>query len=463
MKSRILRRNENRLSSDFISILNFDGDEIEVEIIDYNSVGVSVKFESGRLPSKCLTEFSILFGKTEVCKVFFPKIIRFIPYKLVVISLVEFSIERTDQSREDRSALSSIQQGSAVGIDPIALDQKLFFKVKDFSQDGIRLVTSKSNRHLMPGLKISDLEIFLPGFGIHKLDVVIKNSTVGEDLELGCKIVRKSNDYLITARKAALVVKKLNILESSSDELKKNIRSVKKFNGYIRIRRISSEDEFESVLKIRLRAYQQASKVDSSLKWKDMNDEFDRNSIIYVASIGRTIAATVRFVFRGVDKKLPLEKYFNLEAILGDIVNHETCIEISRFAVDPHFQGTDLMIAILRQSVAEILTKKIGFSLCMATSDLVPYYESIGAKKIAEPIQHPVLASEVLTLLLFDRDAITRGNVSPIGWYFVTRPVANFLFRHGIAKTFGVGIFNLFLLPFSILYMKLKPKKKRVK
>jgi GNAT superfamily N-acetyltransferase len=255
----------------------------------------------------------------------------------------------------------------------------------------------------------------------------------------------------------------IDLPETLSEELRQAIKNVKKFAGHIRVRRISSDNDLESVLKIRLRAYQKANKVDSSLSWQDMQDEYDKNSIIFAAYVGNTIAATVRFVFRKADRKLPLEKYFEIEPLLGKIGNNETCIEISRFAVDPHFQGTDLMVAILRQVAVELVAKKIGISLCMATNDLAPYYEVIGAKKISGPIRHPVLDSEVLTLFKFDNDAVLTGNISPVGWYFVIKPAIQFLFKHGMAKKVGIGIKKIFLLPFSILIMKIQSKMKRRK
>ena len=128
-----------------------------------------------------------------------------------------------------------------------------------------------------------------------------------------------------------------------------------------------------------------------------MEDEYDASSIIYCAKYGPDVIATMRANISTSDgQKFPFEKYFGSCESLG-ISRHNSC-EISRLAILPEFQGSDLFIGFVKVTVQMLVKLCLDTMFCIATNKLAPMYQRIGAERMSEPVQHPVLIDEPLNL-----------------------------------------------------------------
>ena len=143
---------------------------------------------------------------------------------------------------------------------------------------------------------------------------------------------------------------------------------------------VSGDSEYQEILKLRWRAYRNEGKILEDTDVQGMKDDYDPRSLIYAVQIGKTVVATFRLVFAKRNEDLPFEKYFEYEKI----ERFKNCprsqvIEISRLAIDPIFQGSDILVTIIRNLVVELTIKvKVKYSACLATRDLAKYYTEIG-------------------------------------------------------------------------------------
>lgn len=460
-ENRSLRRIDNTFGSDLKAIVYYDNTPHEREVLNYNSLGVSIKIQEDDSNIINIQKVELIYGKAVISEFVKPKLVRKdLQNKNMIISFSENDDGNLiKKEREDRAEFAEVLQGSAITTDPFTIDQALIFKVANISEKGVRLTSSKSNRHLTPGLVLKNVDIMLPGYGIFKTDIKIKNvNDENNKLNLGCEFLKKSKEQDSILDKIVLTTNKLVIPSNYSKELRSKIKKVKKFGNRIRVRRLSSEEEYEKVLYVRFNAYKAANKVKDGMTLFDMKDQYDEHAIIYAAFIGPNIVGTIRLVFRNNGNKLPLEEYFDISKISE--INPDETVEISRFAIDPHFQGTDLFFALFRKNMIEMGMKQIKYPVCLATGELAPYYRTIGAKEISEPVPHPTLPNTFLTLFLFNPDNIARGKTSALGWFFITKPAKRIFNRFGLHMSRDLSFLKLFLLPIELLRLKLAKKRK---
>jgi hypothetical protein len=92
----------------------------------------------------------------------------------------------------------------------------------------------------------------------------------------------------------------------------------------------------------------------------------------------------------------PFETYFGSCESLG-IVRNNAC-EISRLAILPAFQGSDLFVGFVRVTIQILVHLGLDTVFCLATNKLTSMYQRIGADRVSGPVRHPVLVDEFLNL-----------------------------------------------------------------
>ena len=435
---RSLRRIDNKFGSELSASLQCGRQVLTAEVIDYNSLGVSLRIKTPELNINTfkIDKLQLHYGTEVICEIAYPKVIHHLSeMQKTVVSLTSQDIEGRGQRRGDqRVDLGFSFHGSVYGVDPFTLDQNLIFRMSNFSADGFALISSKSNRHLTVGLKLNNYTLMIPGYDLMKVSFQIKNiQDTGTHIKIGCSFLNRDKKLKKATQKILFTHSKIALYdESSAGSIRQKIKSIRKFGSWIRVRKVNSEAEYEQALKIRYEAYKAAAKTEADQTWQDMKDEYDSRSIIYVAYVGLTVVGTIRLVFRDNGLPLPFEKYLDINK-LGKI-NLASAAEITRFAIHPHFQGTDVFFSLFRKIIFEIGSKKIESSVCLATEKLSKYYKGIGAFEISEPIPHPTLPNETLTLYLFDPERFLKGKMSALGWFVVAKPSMRLLRKFGFIR-----------------------------
>lgn len=433
-----LRRINNKYGSELTASIQCGVQVYTAEVMDYNSLGVSLKINAPQISIDTfkIDKLQLHYGKEVVCEITYPKVIHHLPeIRKTVVSLTVQDSEGRGQRREDeRVALGFSFHGSVYGVDPFTLDQNLVFRMSNFSADGFALISSKSNRHLTVGLKLNNYTLMIPGYDLMKVSFQIKNvQDTGTHIKIGCLFLDRDKKLKKATQKILFTHSKINLHdESLSSGIRQKIKDIRKFGSWIRVRKVNTAGEYEQALKIRYEAYKAASKTEADQTWQDMKDEYDERSIIYVAYVGQTVVGTIRLVFRDNGLPLPFEKYLDINKIKE--INPDSAAEITRFAIHPHFQGTDVFFSLFRKIIFEIGSKKIVSSVCLSTEKLSKYYKAIGAFEVSQPIPHPTLPEETLTLYLFDPENFLKGQMSALGWFFVAKPAMRLLRKFGFIR-----------------------------
>lgn len=450
---RSLHRIDNSYGKDLTAQISVEGEQHRCKVLDYNSLGVAIEMDYDVHFSN-LDLIEIYYGSERICYFENPKLIRRASRK-IILSLNEKSIH-LNQPRQTRVTISETQQGVLMGPDPIRIHQTLYFRVNNVSETGCRLISSKSNRHLTPGLHLANYNLMLPGLGYHQVSMAISNSSAdGSCAFFGVKWIKPSEEFRHDLKKYIL----MNLShEERASYAEDGIRSlkVKNFSSALRLTRISTPAEFQDVLHLRYAAYQSAQKLKDGTTWQDMTDQYDQRSIIYTAHFGQQLVGTMRLCFADENTKFPFEEYLQLKDVLP--LDRTKSAEVSRLAVDPELQGSDLFIALFRHIIIEIGAKQIQFPVCLATDELAVSYRSIGAKKLSPSFPHPVMKNENLALYLFDPETIIDGKMNSLGWFKVAKPSLKHLHRFQFIRKPSRGYLKFLRLPFDVLQFLLRRK-----
>ena len=458
---RQLNRIDQKITDAFTCVIECNGTKMYAKLINYNSLSLMIfspqffdhKYEQ-------IDQIDLFLGERVICSYTNPKIARIDPADGTVAIELQRNSEKIFNP-ELRCELNYVRQGIFCGEDPLSIGTTIFFRIKDISVSGLRLVTTKNNRHITPGLQLYDFDLTFPGFQALKASVKIVNAQASDDmLEFGCVFLDPSKILKLVIQKNLIAN-----LDANEVDLSHLIKSQKNFRGHIRMALVSGDSEYQEILKLRWRAYRNEGKILEDTDVQGMKDDYDPRSLIYAVQIGKTVVATFRLVFAKRNEDLPFEKYFEYEKI----ERFKNCprsqvIEISRLAIDPIFQGSDILVTIIRNLVVELTIKvKVKYSACLATRDLAKYYTAFGAIPITDEVPHPNLKDGHLRLYYFDNENFFMKEMNSFGWFKIARPTIKFLNRFRLPVKYPMGIKYYFRFISDITLFTIARQRRKMK
>ena len=449
-KNRTLNRIDQKITDTFTCVIICNSTKMHAKLINYNSISLLI-FSPQFFDSKHdrIEQVDLFLGERVICSYTDPTIKRIDPEDgTIAIELLRASDKIFNP--EIRCELNFVKQGILCGEDPLGIGSTIFFRIKDISTSGLRLITTKNNLHLTPGLQLNEFDLTFPGFPTIKSNVKIVNSRAVDDtLEFGCLFVAPTKE-LTTILQRNLIANS----DANEVDIGHLLKNQKNFRGHIRTSIISGENEYNEILKLRWRAYRNEGKVLDDSDWSHMKDVYDARSLIYAIQIGKTVVATFRFVFAQRDEDLPFEKFFKFESIprfrgytKADVV------EISRLAIDPLFQGSDIFVTIMQNIVVEGTVKvQNKYSVCLATRNISKYYTAFGAFGVSEEVAHPTLKGEFLKLYCFDVEKFFMKDMNSFGWFSVAKPVMKYFnrFQLPVRSPLGLKYYLRFISDFAV-------------
>jgi len=197
------------------------------------------------------------------------------------------------------------------------------------------------------------------------------------------------------------------------------------------IKVVETCQELEQILNVRFLAYKAVAKTPAGATSDMMADEYDASSIIYCAKYGPAVIATMRAnISKDKGQKFPFETYFGSCESLG-MSRHNAC-EISRLAILPEFQGSDLFIGFVKVTMQMLVKLQLDIMFCVATNKLALMYQRIGAQRVSEPVRHPVLIDECLNLYRIETSSFLTGlNMEFDIWKKISDETISYLTYHG--------------------------------
>lgn len=450
---RRLERIDNSFGTELFCTIECQLRTFRCDVADFNALGF-------RLSSRSMPEFEALmkeeiqtakihYGKYLLGFVTFPQVVRSQANSLgfVLVPTNRSKIEITTRPR--RADIRYLLEPTLVGPDPVRLREKLIMRIDNISEKGFRAKCSLSNKHLLPKQKFRDFMMAIPGMGMFACSFEITNVRIDSDfLVLGCQFLNPSALLERSLRDFLLLCTCIERDERRDFEGGKLPR---KLSGLLRVRKIDHTLEMDAILDLRLKAYKDANKVADGATAASMRDEFDANSIILGAFIGSKVVGTLRIAFSRNGSPLPLEKFFKFPNY--DRFARENSVEVSRMAIDPAAQGTDIFFRLMQGLALEFMPKK-EFAFLMATDQLAGNYKAIGARRLEGPVPHPVAKDQFLSLYVVETAKVKKGNMSALAWLFFGRELVDFLSTFGFTQRTRFPVIKLFIAPLEIFSRK---------
>ncbi len=374
---------------------------------------------------------------------------RFIPFRIAWESLdangligVEFMVPISSfLQRPDRFPSHPHFPPVVTARDPFNANRLLYGKVLNLSANGMLLLSSLTNRHLMPGLVLEGATLSFPGSKPVTVDLRIANLRHDETAD-GMQIGVAFQDCPKVVRDA--LSRYLSLLSPMTKnpgrlaKLAENGLLSKQLREGLSFRPVATDGEYEEVLKLRFLAYAAHGKVPEGATWRQQGEGRDREGLLIGSFLNGQLVACMEIRFGA--GPLPLKTL----ALIGrsDVpgVDLKNVVEVNRLAIHPSVQGSDIVLGLF-QLVHAILVNRGGLDiLIMATDKLSSLYEGIGAKSYGIRIPHPFLKGEHLNLLVLRKDVYLKAKgLNALTWIHIYRQTHREYEKVGLVKRMKLG------------------------
>ena len=423
-----------------IKVKNFG--HFQASIIDFNAeslaVDVTALADLGKLASQ-IEGITITHGTREVWSRERPSItIRKDDSQWKLIVLLNHSERKAAERRHKRIKTRENFKPFLWVSDPFHLSRIVNFQVEDFNRDGLQLRTSLCNKHIIVGSMLENCQLLLPGVGVLTVNLVVHNAfSKDKHLVFGCLFQSINKQALEMLAQYAIIGG--DNLPSQLSQRKELLRAAglttRSLSKPCTIKVAETCQELEQILDVRFAAYKTAAKTPSGATREMMEDEYDASSIIYCAKYGPDVIATMRVnISKSNRQKFPFEKYFGSCETL-EISRHNSC-EISKLAILPEFQGSDLFIGFVKVTIQMLVKLHLDTMFCVATNKLAPMYKRIGAERMSDAVRHPVLVDEPLNLYRIKTSSfLTGSNMEFEVWKKISEEAVSHLIYYGFLRS----------------------------
>jgi hypothetical protein len=355
---------------------------------------------------------------------------------------------------------------TCVAPTPGRFDDFMYFQVRDISADGLQLSCSLRNKFLIPGMRLELTAVFPMAQVVH-LDVEITRVRIssfgGRDrLVVGTKF-RTLSDYARTT--LGQYILQFSNLETV-DDLRKQGLAPKHISYGVDFYNLKTEEDYRSVLELRLMAHLADGNVSEGTAAEDLADIYDARARIVIGKFRGKTVATARIRYNELEEPLEHEAHLVWPSSLP---RRDQIIEISRVATHPGFRRGDLLAALFRFVYMNVAFGDRPWGVISCLDHMVPFYEKIGFRptdlKHTEPQWKPDRLLNIMIANMYD--LMLGKGVNPIYWNFMWRDVADYCSAHGMIKPTGTDRARLLIYkaigPISGLVMQVMKFSRGVK
>jgi len=374
---------------------------------------------------------------------------RFVPFRIAWESLeangligVEFMVPISSfLQRPDRFPSHPNFPPLVTARDPLNANRMLYGKVLNLSSNGMLLLSSLTNRHLLPGLILENASLSFPGSKPVTLDLRIANLRHDDTLD-GMQIGIAFQNCPKPAREA--IARYLSLLSPTKKsptrlaKLAENGLLSKQLREGLSFRPVATDAEYEEVLKLRFLAYASHGKVAEGATWQQQGEGRDKEGLLIGSFLNGQLVACMEIRFGAGPLPLKTLSLIGRSDVPG--VELKNVVEVNRLAIHPSVQGSDIVIGLF-QLVHAILVNRGGLDiLIMATDKLTSLYEGIGAKSYGIRIPHPFLHGESLNLLVLRKDVYLKAKgLNALTWIHIYRQTHKEYEKVGLVKGLKLG------------------------
>ena len=472
------RRIENRVVGNNVQypiacVMRHDGKELVAEVVNYHYRGACLKLPKISTDD----ERSLLDGRYKLDFYLGRQCLQSdMPYRVCWDDFAEnfmLGIEFINRSarlieRADRFMINRKFPPRVETFDPLDPNRLMLLDVADMSETGLLLSTSLTNKHVFPGMKLRDATVVIPGQPNLKADLLVENARKGSDdssFYLGVSIVGDKSPYKQSLR--GYLSQMLPVAGSLDDHFGKlsdaGLMSPR-LKAAVTFRVVTTQDDYDEVLKLRFAGYGRHAKVKSGTTWRDQGEGLENEGQILAGVISGRIICAMELRFG--DGKLPLRS----EALIGSRhvpgMDLTRTVEVNKLVIHPKAQGSDIVLGLFQRAHAVIVNRGQVDVLLAATDRLLRLYEGIGAEGLGVRVPHPYLAGEHLNLMAIRRQVYHDGQrLNPLAWNTVYQAVHQYYADLGMVDARRLSLKGKTILKLSEklrpVLIKLGGKKKK--
>lgn len=443
MDKRVLHRNSgNNLMYPVSCVLRGAGAEYVAEVVNYHFKGACLRTDS--IPDHDREgvkngEFKLDFYLGQTC------LQSDIPYRVSWRDEREsltFGVEFQNKlaSNVERSVRFITNANIPIQVsckDPLDPHRNIFFQVVDVSESGMLLSTSLSNKHLMPGMKLTNAQLQIPSQPTLALEIGIENARPGSNAStffLGVTIRDKKREYAEAIRTyLPLAVPHLKDADQYLQKLAESPFQSKKLKNSVTYRIVQTQEQYEQVLKLRFSGYGKHDKIKSGTTWQEQGEGLESEGMILGAYLGSQLVCSMELRFGSDKLPLRVEKMLGTRDLPGVDLNR--VVELNKLVIHPNVQGSDLVLGMLQRAHTIVVNRGQLDVLGVATDHLKGLYEGVGAASLGVRFPHPFLENEHLNLMLVRREVYHDGlRFNPHAWTVVYKTVHEHFVALGMAK-----------------------------
>lgn len=326
--------------------------------------------------------------------------------------------DSTPASKEQRNSFrwlcGSEFLPTGIAPNPARYNDYIYFRVRDFSKEGLHLTTSLRNKFIVKGM-ILEATVSFPMVGQAYIPFRIENCRIsrleGKDyLSIGAKILDISpSTYDIMGQYALQFACGANV-----QNLKREGFSAKYASNAFEYSFVKTIGDYEEVLKLRSTAYGLAGKMELTGRIEDAGDIFDtRARILMVKHFGKLVGS-MRIMFHTSDDLMEHEQFLTLPQ---DFPKKHEIAEVTRICTHPDYRGSDLFYSLIKYMVLIPAQGKKRWILGSATKKLLPLYMKIGFRPLELTYKHATLGNQEHVLMIIDVPQLISGvGISPVMW-----------------------------------------------
>ncbi len=351
-------------------------------------------------------------------------------------------MESVDRRTSTRWICSEDYFPTAVASNPAQFNDFIYFRVKDISNEGLKLYTSLRNRFLVPSMSIDCLMDF-PMITQVKIKLEIKSIRI--ELENGKEVLAVGVQYNKNDRIVKNAIKQYLIQFSSVknlEELRQQGIEINEISTVIQYSFVKSKEDYEKVLQLRLDAYKAANKVKEDTSIHQMGDSYDARSRIVMAKFKGEVIASARLIFNKFEDQMEQEKFITWPTTLP---RRDEMVEVMRACTHNDFRRSDLFFSLLQFIAVTVAQTKKNWIVICATDDIMPLYKKIGFQEVGLSYNHTGLNGLKHNILLANvKEAMEGKTVGPIVWNVIWSEVSKYLEDYGVMEVDPVTQIRLF-------------------
>lgn len=351
----------------------------------------------------------------------------------------------------------------AVAPNPVQFNDFLYFKIRDISSAGLRVLTSLRNKFIITGMTLS-LQVSFPITGTINVEVEVKRANLaaedGKDfLELGLEFSNLSKHHREILGQYVLQFSDAESL----DEIRKQGLYPNSLTSGVDYSYVKTESDFRAALELRLNANLEADKVPEDYTIDMMADIYDARSRILLGRYNGNVVGTMRATFCEDDEAFEIEDFIKLPS---NFPRRDQIVEIGRAATSPNYRRSDLWYSMIQHISIMAVQAGRPFGIASTTPNLVSMYERLGFRCADISYIHPLYPEQTQVVMTIDiHEVLPAKNVGVIAWNIVWKEVADYLLQNNIGsatkyRSSKARIYRL-LSPVAILqnYFSKRPRK----